>query len=71
MRSETGGVRLRDVEPDEPCGRCDHPFKFHAPPEYGTECRIVDGRFWRGERVPRGMRARQCICDGFFLGAPS
>jgi hypothetical protein len=71
MRSETGGVRLRAVEPDEPCGRCDHPSKYHAGAEYGSECRIVSGKLWRGERVPRGMRAHQCFCDGFFLGASS
>lgn len=71
MRPETGGVELVVVEPDEPCGRCDHPSKYHAPPQYGSECRIVEGRFWRGERLPAGMRAKKCFCDLFFLGAPS
>lgn len=66
MRPELGGVELRVVEPDELCDRCDHPSKFHAPPRYGSECRIVDGRYWRGDRVPRGMRAKQCWCDCFF-----
>jgi hypothetical protein len=68
VRPETGGLgHLRVVEPDEPCDRCEHPSKFHAGPEHGSECRIVEGRFWRGERVPRGMRAKQCLCDGFAV----
>lgn len=53
------------VEPNDPCDRCTHPMKWHASTRYGMECRIVDGRYWRGDRVPRGMRALQCICDGF------
>jgi len=69
VRPETGrGFELVLVEPNEPCDRCDHMSKHHAPPEYGTECRIVNGRFWRGERIPAGMRANKCMCDGFCLG---
>jgi hypothetical protein len=57
---------VRAVEPDEPCDRCGHPLKFHAGPEYGTECWIVGGRFWRGAALPSGIRAKKCLCDGFF-----
>lgn len=68
MRDETSrSFELVLVEPNDPCDRCEHPFKYHAPPEYGTECRIVSGRYWRGERVPKGMRAQQCLCDGFSV----
>jgi hypothetical protein len=57
---------LKEVSPGHPCDRCGHPSKFHAGPEHGSECRIVEGRFWRGETVPRGIRAKKCFCDGFF-----
>jgi hypothetical protein len=63
----TGPGRLRDVNPDEPCDRCDHPSKFHAGPEHGSECRIVEGRYYRGETISRGMRAKKCLCDGFTV----
>lgn len=65
MRGEFADLRRRVSEPDDPCDRCPHAYKWHAGPEFGRECRIVDGRFWRGERVPRGMRAKQCLCDRF------
>lgn len=54
-----------NVEPGHPCDRCLHPLKFHAGPDRGSRCMIVDGRVWRGVRVPKGMRAKQCWCDGF------
>lgn len=57
---------LRVVEAAELCDRCDHPSKYHAGPERGSHCMIVDGKVWHGERVPRGMRAKQCLCNGFF-----
>lgn len=57
---------LATVEPDDRCGRCDHPSKFHASAEYGSECRIVGERYWRGETLAKGMRAKKCLCDGFF-----
>jgi hypothetical protein len=67
VRNETTRTfELVEVKPNDLCDRCDHPLKYHAPPRYGSECRIVDGRYWRGDRVPRGMRALQCFCDGFF-----
>jgi hypothetical protein len=57
---------LKEIAPTDPCDRCEHPSKFHAGPDRGSRCMIVDGRVWRGQRVPKGMRAKQCWCDGYF-----
>ena len=57
---------LVEVAPDHPCDRCEHPSKWHAGPEHWSECRVVDGRFYRGETISKGMRARKCPCDGYF-----
>lgn len=69
MRSEFADIRRRKPEPADPCDRCDHVYKSHAGPEFGRECRIVDGRFWRGERVPAGVRSKKCLCDRFEVKA--
>lgn len=26
---------------------------------------IVEGKVWRGERIPKGMGAKACWCDGY------
>jgi hypothetical protein len=56
---------LVEIAPDHPCDRCGHPSKFHAPPERGSGCMIVDGRVWHG-RVTKPFRAKQCLCDSYF-----
>lgn len=55
-----------EIQPDHPCDRCDHPSKYHAVAAQGSECRVVGAKFWRGETVPRGMRAKKCPCDGYW-----
>ena len=55
---------LREIEPTHPCDRCDHPLKFHAGAEGNSVCMIVQGKVWHGV-VPRGMKAKQCWCDGY------
>jgi hypothetical protein len=55
-----------EIAPDHPCDRCDHPSKYHAGPDRGSVCMVVAGRVFRGERIPKGLRAKQCLCDGYF-----
>lgn len=57
---------LVEIEPDHPCDRCGHASKMHLPPDRGSRCAIVAGRYFRGERIPKGLRAKQCLCDGYF-----
>ena len=57
-------TRLVEVAPDHVCDRCQHPLKYHAGSEGNSVCMVVNGKVWHGV-VPRGMRAKQCWCDGF------
>ena len=55
-----------EIAPNDPCDRCGHVSKFHAGPDKGSRCMVVGAKVWHGERIPAGMRAKACPCDGFF-----
>lgn len=53
-----------EITPTSLC-TCGHAYKWHQPPL--DECWVVYAKFWHGERIPRGLRAHQCTCNGFTL----
>ena len=56
---------VRPVDPDELCDRCDHPLKFHAPPELESVCMIAGAKVYPTIALHKRPRATKCWCDGY------
>lgn len=54
------------IDPKHPCDRCGHESRYHAGADRGSYCLIVGSKPWHGRVVPKGMKAHQCLCNGYF-----
>jgi hypothetical protein len=59
---------LVNIAADHPCDRCGHASKFHAAPERGSGCQMVEaiGYSVYSKNAQISGKALQCFCDGFF-----
>ena len=64
-------MHMVEIKPDHPCDKCGHPSKYHADVSrrdflrLGSRCMVVGTTVWHGERIPKPLKAKQCLCNQY------